>query len=223
MYHVSKMHMQIHWRPSPLCWPFQPEPQRKFSSIVETCTAANSPLRTVELQKETFKSKFLRFWQVSNLGIGDSLTSTSSYMAYCLTTTKRQLPSERKPLDSITTRSCKHCITDHMMESHSDVSHIKRHGWRSKKLMMVCAELTNSDPSSETDLEDLVIIGRRWSLTPSPMLSDTLHVRSMVTLPTKHHDIFIQSPLHGHSRCGEWMLSDLSDLQHPEDNASPWL
>ena len=48
-----------------------------------------------------------------------------------------------------------------MMESYSDAFHLKRHRRRSKKLMMVCAELTNPDPSSETGLEDLAIIGRR--------------------------------------------------------------
>ena len=52
-----------------------------------------------------------------------------------------------------------HCITDRMMESYSDAFHIKRHGKRSKKLMMVCVKLTNPDPSSKTGLEDLAIIG----------------------------------------------------------------
>ena len=33
------------------------------------------------------------------------------------------------------------------------------------------------------------------------MLSDAMHVRSMVTLFIKHQDIFIQHPLHGHLRC----------------------
>jgi len=90
IYRVSKIHMQMHWRPLPLRWPFSLEPQREYSSTVVTCTVANSPLKTVELQQETFKpKKFLRLWQVSSRGIGDSLKSTSSYMAYCLTTPKR--------------------------------------------------------------------------------------------------------------------------------------
>jgi len=103
MYHVSKMRMQTHWHPSLLHWPFQPEPRREYLSTVVTCTVANSPWETVELQEETFKSKsFLRLRQVSNLGISDSLTSTSSYMTYRLMNPKRQLPSEGKLLDSIT-------------------------------------------------------------------------------------------------------------------------
>jgi len=109
MYRDNKIHMQMHWRPSPLRWPFQPEPRRKYSLIVMTCTVANSPLKTVKLQEEAFKSKrFLRFWQVSSLGIGVFLTSISSYMAYCLTTARRQLPSERKLLNSIIIRLCKY-------------------------------------------------------------------------------------------------------------------
>jgi len=150
--------------------------------------------------------RFLRLQQISSLGIGDSLTSTSSYMAYCLVTLKRQLLSEGKLIDSITIRSCKHCIANRMMESCSDAFHTKRHMRHSKKLMMVCTELTNPDPSSETGSEDLAIIGRRWSLTPSPMLSDVMHIRSTVTLSIKHRDIFIQLPLHSHLRCWEWML-----------------
>jgi len=106
--------------------------------------------------KEVFETSInleLRDWR--------SLTSTSSYMAYCLTTPKRQLPSEGKLLDSFTMRSCKHCIADRMMESCSDAFYTKRHRRHSKKLMMVCAELTNPDPSSETGSENLAIIGRR--------------------------------------------------------------
>jgi len=121
------------WHPSPLHWSFPPEPRREYSFIVVTCSAAYSPLKTVELQEETFKSKwFLRLRQVSSLRIGDSLTSALSYMAYCLTTPKRRLPSKGKPLDSITMRSCKHCIIDCMMESCSDAFHTKKHKRHSK-------------------------------------------------------------------------------------------
>ena len=45
------------------------------------------------------------------------------------------------------------------MESCSDTFHTKRHRKHSKKLMMVYAELTKLDLSSETGLEDLAIIG----------------------------------------------------------------
>ena len=48
-----------------------------------------------------------------------------------------------------------------MIESYSDAFHTKRHRKHSKKLMMVCAEFTNSDPTSEIDPKDLAIIGRR--------------------------------------------------------------
>jgi len=128
MYHGGKMHMQIRLCHSPLCWPFQQEPRKKNSSTVGTCTAVNSPLKTVKLQEETFKSKkFLRLQQVSSVGIDDSLTSTSSYMAYCLTTPRRQMSSKRKLLDSITKQSCRYYTADRMMESCSDVFHTKRH------------------------------------------------------------------------------------------------
>jgi len=168
-----------------------------------TCTAANSLLKKVKLQEEAFKSKrFLRLQQVSNLGIGDSLTLISSYMVYCLMTPKMQLPSEGKLLGSIIMRSCKYCIADRTMESYSDACHTKRYRRHSKKLMMVYVELTNPDPNSETGSEDLAIIIQRWSLTPSSMLSDVMHVRSTVALSIKHQDIFIQYPLHGWSEFG---------------------
>jgi len=100
------------------------------------------------------------------------------------------------------------------MESCSNVFHTKGHRRHSKKLMTVYTELTNLDPSLETGLEDLVITGWRWSLTPSSMLNDAMPVRSTVTLSIKHQDIFIQHSLHGPLRYGEWMLSVLSALQH---------
>ena len=134
----------MHWHPSLLRWPFQPEPRRKYSCTIATCTAANSPLKTVRLQKEIYKLKrFLRFLQASSLGIDVSLTTTSSYIAYCLTTPRRQLSSEGKLLSFITMRSREQCITSHMMESYSDAFHIKRYRRCSKKLMTVCVELTN--------------------------------------------------------------------------------
>jgi len=147
---------------------------------------------------------------------------TLSCMAYCLMTPRRQLRSQGKPLDSIIMRSCEHCIVDRTTESYSDAFHIRRHRRRSKKLMTGCTELTNPNLSSKIGLEDLAITGRRWSLTPSPMLSDAMPVRSTVTLSIKHRNIFIQRPLHGHSRCGEWMLLDPSVLQHLKDIASSW-
>jgi len=223
MCHISNMYMQMHWRPSPLHWPFPSEPRRKYLSTFATCTVATSPLKIVKLQEEIFKSKsFSRPRQVSNLGIGDFLTSTSSHMAYCLTTPKRQLTSEGKLLNSITMRSCKHCIADRMMEFYSDAFHTKRHMRHSKKLMTAYAELTNPDPNSKTGLEDLAIIGQRWFLTLSPILSDSTPIKSMVTSSIKHRDIFIQHPPHSHSRCGKWMLLDPSVPQHPEDTASSW-
>jgi len=57
---------------------------------------------------------------------------------------------------------------------------------RSKKLMTTHVDLTNPDLSSEIGLEDLATIGQRWSLTPSPMLSDAMPVRFKVTSSIKH-------------------------------------
>jgi len=48
---------------------------------------------------------------------------------------------------------------DCMMESCSDAFHTKRHRKHSRKLMLVYAELTKLDLSSETGLEDFAIIG----------------------------------------------------------------
>ena len=53
------------------------------------------------------------------------------------------------------------CIIDRMTKSYSKAFHIKRHRGHSKKLMMVCAELINLDPSLETGLKDLAITSRR--------------------------------------------------------------
>ena len=50
---------------------------------------------------------------------------------------------EGKLLDSITMRSCRFYTADRMMVSCSDAFHTKRNMKLSKKLMMVCAELTN--------------------------------------------------------------------------------
>jgi len=147
---------------SPLHWLFQPERQRKYLFIAVTCTAQNSTLKAIRLKKEIFKLKrFLRLQHVRNSGIGDSHSLTSSYTTYCLTILKRQQQSKGKLLDSITTRSHKHCIADRLMESCFTALHIKRHMKHSGKLTMVCAELTNPDPSLETDIEDSVIISQR--------------------------------------------------------------
>ena len=76
--------------------------------------------------------------------------------------------------------------------------HTRSHRKRSRKLMTVCADLTNLDPSLGTDFEGLAIVCRSWFLTPSPMLSDVTLVRSMVTSYTKHQVIFIHCLLRGH-------------------------
>jgi len=56
---------------------------------------------------------------------------------------KRRLPLEEKPPNSTTMRSQGHCITDRTRESSSAAYHRKRHKKYSKRLMMVCVELTN--------------------------------------------------------------------------------
>jgi len=83
-------------------------------------------------------------------------------------------------------RSRKHCIVGHMIESYSDAFHTKRRKRLSKKLMTACAEHTSLDLSSEIGLEDLATTGRKWSLTPLPMLSDAMPVKSMVISSIKH-------------------------------------
>jgi len=96
---------------------------------------ANSPLKIVKLQEETFKLKrFLRLrdWRFPFI-LYDILPDAP----------RRQLPSEEKLLGSIAMRSHEHCIIDHMMESYSNAFHTKRHRRCSKKLKMVHVELTN--------------------------------------------------------------------------------
>ena len=93
---------------------------------------------------------------------------------------KRWLLPEGKPLNSTTMRSREHCITDHMMESSSAACHIKRHKKHSKRLVMICADLTSMVQSFEIDSEDWDIIGQRWSLTSSLTLSDAMPVRDFI-------------------------------------------
>jgi len=79
--------------------------------------------------------------------------------------------------------------------------------------MMICTKLTNPD------------LGYYWlKMIPDAITyaKRAMPVRSMVTLSIKHQDIFIQHPLHGHLRCGEWMLSDLLALQHPKGITLSW-
>jgi len=132
-----------------------------YSRDLNCCKFALEDSKT---PRDLQSKRFFRLRQVSNLGIGDSLISTSSYMAYSLAISKRQLPLEGKLLDCIIMRSCKHCITDRIMESYFDSFHTKRRRKHSKKLMTVFVELTNLGPSSETSLKDLAIIGRRLLL-----------------------------------------------------------
>jgi len=48
-----------------------------------------------------------------------------------------------------------------MMESYSDVFHIKKHRKPSGNLTMICAELTNSDSNLEIDSENLATTDQR--------------------------------------------------------------
>ena len=80
--------------------------------------------------------------------ICDSHSLTLSCLTYCLIILRWQLQSKRKLLSSIAIWSREYYIADLMMKSYSASFHTKRHMRHSKKLMMVCAELTNLDPSS---------------------------------------------------------------------------
>ena len=132
------------------------------------------------------------------------------YTTYCPMILKSRLPSEGRPLDSTTMWSPEHCIADRMMESSSAAYHTKRHRKYSKRLMTVCVELISLVRSLEINSQDWGIIGQKWSLTPSLTPSDATLVRSMVTLFTKHWDIFTPQLLSGHWKCGEWTWLVLS-------------
>ena len=56
----------------------------------------------------------------------------------------------------------------------------------------------------EIDSKDLDIIGQKWSLMASLMLSDAMPVRSVVTLFIRHQDIFVLWLLPGYLKCSEW-------------------
>jgi len=197
------MHMHMHWRLSPLHWLFQSEPRRKYSSTTMTCIVQNSLLKIIRLQSEVKSKRFLRTQQVQNLGIGNSYSSTMSYMAYYPIIPRRKQPSEGKRLDSTIMRSREHFIADRMMESYFVAFRTKRHRKPSEKLTMVRAELINLALNLEISYEDLATTGQRWFLMLSPTLSGVILVRSMVISFTKHGDIFIQRLLHGHLRCGK--------------------
>jgi len=113
----------------------------------------------------------------------------------------RQLSSKRKLLDSITIRSRKHYIVDHMMEYYSVAFHTKRHRRHLRKLTTAWAELTNLDPKLVTDFKDLATTAQRRFMMPLPTLSDAMPVRSLVTSSIKHQIIFIQHLLYGSLRC----------------------
>jgi len=76
-------------------------------------------------------------------------------------TPERQPPSEESLLDSTTMRLREQYITDRMMESYFVIFHTKKHKRYSRKLTVVCAELTNPDLSSETSFEELATISQR--------------------------------------------------------------
>jgi len=160
MYLANRMHMQMHWHPLSLHWLLQPEQKRRYSYIVMPYTIQSSSLKNIRLQSKAFKSKkFLKPQQVWNLGIGDSHSSTMSYMAYYLMISRRQLPSEEKHLDSTTMCSHEHYIADHMIGSYFATFRTKRHRKLSEKLVRVCVELTNSDPNLKIESKDLATTG----------------------------------------------------------------
>ena len=162
------------------------------------CTVQKFTLETDQtLERSLQVKKFLKSQQVWNFGIGNSHSSTMSYMTYYPMILRRQLLSEGKHLNSTIMLSHKHYIADRKMGSCFIAFHTKRHMKPSGKLTMVCAELTNLDLNLKIDSEDLATSGQRWFLLPSPMLSGVT-VRFMVTSSIKHQDIFTQRLLHVH-------------------------
>jgi len=181
-----------------------------------TCTVQNLPSKIVKLQEETFKLKrFLRLQQIQNPGIDDSHLLTSSCTTYCLTIPRRQLQSKEKLLDSITNAIIRTLYRRSLMKSYSAAFNTKRHMKHSRKLTMVCAKLTNPDPSDGM-----------WHVQPRPELGDQLRRLSYYwpkiipdaiayakqfhacqihgDFSIKHQVIFIQRLLCGHLRCREW-------------------
>jgi len=143
--------------------------QRKYSSIVMTCTLEDSKTPKENLQVnevlETSTSLEPKDWRFSFI----------DFILYdiLLDDPKTVAAIKRKPLGSITMRSREHYIADRMMESYfpSYIFHTKRHMMHSGKLKIVCAALTNPNSNLEIDSEDLAITGQRWLLTPSPTLA----------------------------------------------------
>ena len=57
MYLTNRIHMQMHWHPSPFYWLFQLEQQRRYSYTAVTCTVWSSPSKIIRLESEAFKFK----------------------------------------------------------------------------------------------------------------------------------------------------------------------
>ena len=72
--------------------------------------------------------------------------------------------------------------------------------------------------------DQLSKLGYFWlKMIPDATYAKWCHAcQIQVTFFIKCRSVFIQHPPHGHLRCGEWMLSDQSVLQHSEDIASSW-
>ena len=174
MYHVSKMQIQMYWRLSQLHLPFQPEPRREYLSTVVTCNIANSPLKIIKLQEKTFELK--RFLTLTSLEPREWRFSYIDFILYGFYTWQPHRGScHQKESSSIhynaITWKLYHWLYDGILVwclSHKEAQEALI------KLMIVCVEHTNLDLSSETDFEDLATIGRKWSLTLSPMLRDVM-------------------------------------------------
>jgi len=115
MYLANRMHMQMSWYATSLALLSSEIEKLLVQSRDLYCqkfTLEDSKTPRGDLQvKEVFETSTSpepRDWRFSFIDL-----------TYCLTILRRQLQSKGKLLDSITMRSCVHCITDRMMDSTS--------------------------------------------------------------------------------------------------------
>jgi len=169
MYRVSKMHIQTHWHPSTYHWPFHLETPRKYSFIVATYIAANLSLKTVKLQEEQVKEVLETSTSIEP---SDWRFPSIDFILYGILPdgTKEEATIRRKTLDSITMGLCRYYIIT-IWWNLALMPFTQRGTWSTQRSSLWYMQ-SSPTQTSETGSEDLAIIGRRWSLTPSLMLSD---------------------------------------------------
>ena len=151
--------MQMHWRSSP----FLGSPAGATEKVLVyshdlycpklVLEDDQTPVGNLQVKEalETSAGPELRDWRFPYI----------NYALYCILPDgpKEAVAIRRKAPKFYYNAITEHCITSRMMESSSAAYHIKRYRKHSKRLMIVCAELTNLVQNLGIDSEDYNIIG----------------------------------------------------------------